>query len=61
MMKEQYLYGELKNIRRKIPVQTYRTIIGQIRAGDVNGAEVGIGRLKVRIAREEAAYANRSR
>ena len=61
MMKEQYLYGELKYLKRKIPIQTYRTIIGQIRAGDVNGAAVGINRLKVKIAREEAAYANRSR
>ncbi len=51
---------ELNTIKHKIPWQTYRTIIGQMRAGDLGGATVGIERLKRRIARE-AAYENRCR
>lgn len=45
---------ELNTIKVKISEQTYKTIIGQIRAGDVGGARVGIERLKLRIAKEEA-------
>lgn len=43
---------ELNNLKAKIPRQTYRTIMGQIHAGDVNGAAVGICRLKEKLARE---------
>jgi len=49
---------ELNVIKVKIPEQTYKTIIGQIRAGDVGGARVGIERLKLRIAKE-GAYGER--
>ena len=58
---EQYLIGELQYLKHRIPAQTYRTIIGQIKAGDVKGATVGISRLKTRIAREEARNENRCR
>ena len=58
---EEKLIKEVKMIKHKIPWQTYKTLIGQIRAGDLNGAEVGIGRLKRKIARKEAGYANSNR
>ncbi len=51
---------ELKAIRHRIPWQTYRTILGQMKAGDLSGATVGIDRLKRRIAREDA-YENCNR
>lgn len=52
---------ELNAIRARIPQQTYRTIIGQMRAGDLGGATVGITRLKRKLEREDAANENRSR
>lgn len=58
---EERLIKEVKMIKHKIPWQTYKTLIGQIRAGDMNGAKVGIGRLKRKIARREAGYAHRNR
>lgn len=58
---EERLIKELNMIKRQIPWQTYKTIIGQIKAGDLGGAEVGIGRLKRRIAREECSYAHSNR
>ena len=58
---EERLIKEVKMIKHKIPWQTYKTLIGQIRAGDLNGAEVGIGRLKRKIARKEAGYAHSNR
>lgn len=58
---EEKLIKEVKIIKHKIPWQTYKTLIGQIKAGDLNGAEVGIGRLKRRIARKEAGYAHSNR
>lgn len=51
---------ELNTIKARIPQQTYRTIIGQMRAGDLGGATVGIERLK-KLAKEDAANENRSR
>ena len=50
---------ELNTIKPRIPVQTYRTIVGQIRAGDMGGATVGINRLKARLRREDEQYENR--
>lgn len=41
-----------------IPMQTYRTIAGQIRAGDVRGASIGIDRLKKKLAKEVSYYDN---
>ena len=58
---EERLIKELNMIKRQIPWQTYKTIIGQIKAGDLGGAEVGIGHLKRRIAREECKYAHSTR
>ena len=52
---------ELNAIKARIPQQTYRTIIGQMRDGDLGGATVGIERLKKKLAREDAANENRSR
>lgn len=49
---EEKILKELNTIKRRIPRQTYKTIIGQVRAGDLRGAEVGIERLKKRIAKE---------
>ena len=54
-MKSLPVYKDLESLKWKIPHQTYRTIIGQIKAGDIGGASIGIERLKRRIAREEAA------
>ncbi|MBR5943550.1 MAG: hypothetical protein IKZ94_01215 [Lachnospiraceae bacterium] len=52
---------ELNMIKARIPKQTYLTIIGQMRAGDLGGATVGIERLKRKLAKEDAANANSSR
>lgn len=52
---------ELNTIKSRIPQQTYRTIIGQLRAGDLGGATVGVARLKKRLAKEDTANENRSR
>lgn len=49
---------ELNVIRNCIPRQTYKTILGQIRAGDIKGAAVGIERLKIKLEREEANNEN---
>ena len=42
------IYNELKEIRKSIPVNTYKTILGQVRSGDIKGAEKGIQRIKER-------------
>lgn len=52
---------ELNAIKARIPQQTYKTIIGQMRAGDLGGATVGINRLKKKLAREEAVHENSNR
>ena len=57
---EEKLIKEVNMIKHKIPWQTYKTLIGQIRAGDLNGAEVGIGRLKRRIARKHSGDMSRT-
>ena len=44
---------ELNTIKSRIPKQTYSTILGQIRAGDMGGATVGISRLKRKFAKED--------
>ena len=59
---EERLFQELRRIEHRIPQQTYKTIIGQIKAGDVAGAEVGIYRLKRRLLRkgeDHHAHSNR--
>lgn len=52
---------ELNTIKSRIPQQTYRTIVGQVRAGDLGGATVGINRLKAKLAREDASHENSRR
>lgn len=52
---------ELNSIKARIPQQTYRTIIGQMRAGDMTGATVGISRLKHKLEKEDAIHENRDR
>lgn len=52
---------ELNAIKARIPQQTYRTIIGQMRAGDLGGATVGSNRLKKKLAKEDVANENCSR
>ena len=42
----QTLMTELKQIRKYIPVQAYRTIKGQILAGDLDGARKGIEKFR---------------
>lgn len=44
---------ELNAIKNRMPENTYRTIVGQINAGDFGGATVGINRIKKRLQREE--------
>ena len=46
-MKE--LKKELDNIRKHIPYNTYKTILGQMKAGQVEAARVGIERIKKRL------------
>ena len=52
---------ELRSIKRRIPIGVYRTILGQIYAGDIGGASVGIERIKRKLAKEDAANENSSR
>lgn len=40
------IYAELLTLKNKIPRNTYKTILGQIKAGDIKGASIGIERLK---------------
>lgn len=44
------LIKELNTIKPYIPQNIYRTIQGQIKAGDVNGARVGVERMKKKLA-----------
>lgn len=52
---------ELNAIKHRIPENTYRTILGQVNAGDLGGATVGINRLKKRLQREEQTNEHCSR
>ena len=58
---EQKLIKELNTIKARIPQQTYRTIIGQMHAGDLGGATGGGERLKSRLAREDGRNENCNR
>lgn len=60
-MTKEEIKREVMRLKDKIPYPTYKTLLGQIEAGDLHGAYVGISRLKRRLARKEAAYANRNR
>lgn len=43
------LKKELDGIKKHIPQNTYRTILGQMKAGQTEAARVGISRLKKRL------------
>lgn len=47
------VYRELQKLRDKIPKNTYKTILGQLRAGDSLGAALGIKRMQREIAKAE--------
>ncbi len=40
------IYYELRLLKNKIPKNTYKTILGQIKSGDIKGAVKGIDRLR---------------
>lgn len=40
------LFGRLRSLRQNIPVNVYRTIAGQIRAGSLEEAKRGISRIE---------------
>lgn len=44
-MNMEYVLGRLEGMKRYLTVQEYRTIRGQINAGDVEGANRGLDRL----------------
>lgn len=48
------LIKDINMMKRYIPQNTYRTLMGQIKAGDVNGATVGVERLKRRYLQKES-------
>lgn len=43
------IYFELNSLKGKIPRNTYKTILGQLNAGDVKGAATGIKRIKEKL------------
>lgn len=43
------IYTEFNFLKGKIPRNTYKTILGQLKAGDIKGASVGIKRLKEKL------------
>lgn len=43
------LKEELDGIKKHIPWNTYKTILGQMKAGQVDAARVGIDRIKKRL------------
>ena len=47
------IYRELQRIRDRIPRNTYKTILGQLRAGDMIGAAMGVKRLQRQIAKAD--------
>lgn len=47
------IYQELQKIRDRIPRNTYKTILGQLRAGDMIGAAMGVKRLQRQLARAD--------
>ena len=52
-MTEAYVFAELAKLKRKIPRNTYRTIIGQIKAKDYDGALSGIARIRQKMRKEK--------
>lgn len=54
-------FRELRSLKEKIPKNTYQSIKGQILSGNVEGANIGIYRIKRELAKEAAGYENSSR
>ena len=50
------LIKDLNTIKPYISQNTYRTVQGQIKAGDVNGASVGVERMKKKISAKEKTH-----
>ena len=46
---EKRLYMAIKKNKNKLTIQQYRTVKGQIRKGDLNGAKVGSQRLGIAV------------
>lgn len=60
-MTKEELVKEVETLKDRIHIQTYRSLLGQIRVGDLKGAETGLARLKWKLRRKEAENANRIR
>lgn len=60
-MTKEELVREVEALKDKIHIQTYRSLLGQIRVGDLDGAKTGLTRLKWKLRRREAENANRIR
>lgn len=54
-------FRELRSLKGKISKNTYQSIKGQILSGNVEGANIGIYRIKRELAKEAAGYENSSR
>ena len=54
-MKE--LMKELNSIKKYIPYNTYRTIKGQMKSGNVEAARTGINRIKKRVEGQSYGHA----
>jgi len=52
------LREDLDKIKDKMPINSYRSILGQIRKGDLNAACVGITNMERKIARDERRQLN---
>lgn len=50
------IYYELLSIKKEIPRNTYKTILGQIKTGNLKGAETGIARIKAKMKGRESKW-----
>lgn len=50
------LMKELNSIKKYIPYNTYRTIKGQMKSGNVEAARMGISRIKKRAEGQKHGY-----
>lgn len=50
------LMKELNSIKKYIPYNTYRTIKGQMKSGNVEAARTGISRIKKRAEEQKHGY-----
>lgn len=54
-------FTELRSLKGKIPKRTYQSIKGQILSGNIEGANIGIYRIKRELEKEAAGYENSGR